>query len=414
MKLAGPGPVAAAARAAASAAISLVLLTGAPADRLLGGGAAAAVQPLSAEQRLTAQAWKQVDKNYVDRDFAGQDWFSTRQKMVKKQYDSKEEAYAEIRAMLASLGDKYTRFLTPAMFDAVYSVATGDVAGIGVELAVEPFGAAGAPAVTLSSVVEGGPAAAGGLQPGDALREADGVSLDGLSAEEAAAKVRGAVGSKLRLVAERPGAGEPLVKVLERQTVKLAGVTSSSATVDGVRANLIRVKQFSTATADDVRAALEKDKGAKAYVLDLRGNTGGYFPAGVDVARLFLPKDSAITYTVDRARNVVPYTTYDDGAYTAPLVLLVDGKTASASEVLSSALQDNGRAKLVGSRTFGKAVIQTVEKLDDGSAVVVTIARYETPKRTNINQQGIEVDVAKECPAAKPAAECLPAGLLRS
>ena len=110
----------------------------------------------------------------------------------------------------------------------------------------------------------------------------------------------------------------------------------------------------------------------------------------------------------DKKRNVVTYQAYEDGAYLdQKLTLLVDGKTASASEILASALQDNGRATLVGSQTFGKAVIQTVERLEDGSAVVVTIARYETPKHTNINKQGIVPDVNKACPTTTPAPDCL-------
>ena len=124
---------------------------------------------------------------------------------------------------------------------------------------------------------------------------------------------------------------------------------------------------------------------------------------GVDVARLFLKAETPITYVIDKRQQVTTYNTFADGEYTSlPLVLLVDSNTASASEILSSCLQDNQRAALVGPtpKTFGKAVIQTVEQLDDGSAVVVTIAQYQTPKRTNINQVGISVDVQKSCPKA--------------
>jgi len=173
----------------------------------------------------------------------------------------------------------------------------------------------------------------------------------------------------------------------------------------------VRIKAFSTATAADVRAALEKLSKQKLQLLvvDLRGNTGGYFNGGIDVARLLLPKDAAITYVTDRSRAEVTYTTYEDGLDTlTPLVVLVDSRTASAAEILSSALQDNGRATLVGARTYGKAVIQTVSKLADGSAVVVTTAKYETPKRTNINKLGIQVDIEKECPVKLGANECLP------
>jgi len=398
-----------------SAALS-VLLLGAPTTPA--GVLPASAAYLTDEQRLAAQAWTFTDRNYVDRSFAGQDWFQTRKNLVKKKYASTDAAYDEIRAMLGSLGDKYTRFLTPAQYKAVYSVATGDVAGIGVELEAKPAAAAGGqPRVAISSVVEGGPAEAAGLLPADVLEEVDGFSLRGLSPEEAAAKVRGAVGTKLRLSVSRGGSDAPLVKLLERATVKLAGVTSSSTSAAGGRVGYVRIKQFSTTTASDVSKALSEMAGAQAFVLDLRGNTGGYFPGGVDVARLFLPKQTGITYVVDKARNTAAYTTYDeDGPFVAtPLVLLVDSKTASASEILASALRDNDRAALVGERTFGKAVIQTVEQLEDGSAVVVTMAKYETPvRRSDINQLGLPADVSKECPAGKEAVACIPPDLLRS
>lgn len=346
--------------------------------------------------------------------------------MVQRKYaasSAPDEVYDEIRKMLASLGDKYTRFLTPVMFDAVYSVATGDVAGIGVELQAVPKSGApsdspeaiGAPtAVKLVSVVEGSPAERAGLRPGDAVEEVDGNTVGSLSAEEAAARVRGAVGTKLRIVVRRDGESEPLVRLIERASVKLEGVTSSLEVKDGAKIGLVKIKQFSTTTAADVAAALEalKAKKASALLVDLRGNTGGYFTGGVDVARLFLKKDAVITFVTDKKRNVVTYQAYEDGAYTTePLIVLVDERTASASEILSSALQDNERATLVGTKTFGKAVIQTVEKLNDGSAVVVTIARYETPKHTNINKQGIQPTITKECPKVTPAIECLPKGL---
>jgi len=368
----------------------------------------AAAKQLTDDQYLVAEAWRKADAQFVDRTFAGQDWFKLRQTLVKKKYEDREAAYEEIRAMLGSLGDRYTRFLTPAMYDAVYSVATGDVAGIGCEIAssdgqiTSNQKVAKDATVVFSTIVEGSPAEQAGLRPGDVLEEVDGFSLRGLSPEEAAAKVRGAVGSRLRLTVSRAGEAEPLVKLITRAPVKLAGVTSSLQ--DGpakTKVGYVRIKQFSTTTATDVAAALEQltAKGAKAFVFDLRGNTGGYFPGGVDVARLFLRAEAPITYVVDKRDQTTTYAAFEDGAYAnVPLLLLVDGKTASASEILSSAMQDNARATLVGEQTFGKAVIQTVEQLNDGSAVVVSIAKYQTPKRTDINRKGIAPEVLKACP----------------
>jgi len=305
------------------------------------------------------------------------------------------------------------------MYDAVYSVATGDVAGIGDELAATgPKDASGVAAVSLASEVENAPSDQAGLREGDIVIEADGTNLRGLSPEEAASKVRGPVGSKLRLVIERAGEPEPLVKLITRAEVKLAAVTSSLESAGGEKVAFVRVKQFSTTTAADVRRELDAlvGKGATAFVLDVRGNTGGYFPGGVDLARLFLRAEAKITDVVDNRQQKTAYTAFEDGAFASGrVVVLVDEKTASASEIFSSAMQDNGRATLVGTpRTFGKAVIQTVTQLDDGSAVVVTMARYQTPKGTNINQKGIATDVTKECPKAPTAAVACVAEVLKS
>ena len=317
---------------------------------------------LSPEQKLVASAWKKVDQEYVDRTFAGQDWFTVRQKLVKQNYASRDAAYDEIRGMLGKLGDKYTRFLTPAMYDAVFSVATGDVAGIGVELEAlggDPFAKGGGTGVAIATVVEGGPADKAGLKPGDVLQSVDGDDVGAKTPEEAAAGVRGAPGSRVRLAVRRDGADEVLV--IERGAVKLAAVTTKVAkAAKGETVGVIRIRQFSTSTAADVKKALEElTPKVGRLVLDLRGNTGGYFPGGVDVARLLLPNDATITVVTDYKLNEVKYTTFDDGVeLEKPVVALVDGRTASASEILTSALQDNARATVVGGDEKGSNVRQ--------------------------------------------------------
>jgi len=243
------------------------------------------------------------------------------------------------------------------------------------------------------------------------LVSVDGTTLAiGISAEETSAFVRGPAGSKVGLKVRRAAAAadapaEPVI--IERGKVKIDAVSSKLLGKVG----LIRIRNFSTSTAEDVQKAIKEFEGqATKIVIDLRGNTGGYFTGGVDVARLLLPKDKFITYVRDYKGNELSYQTYEDGLDTAtPLFLLVDEKTASASEILSSALQDNGRATLVGKQTFGKAVIQNVAALSDGSAVVVTTAGYETPARTKINGKGITPDVKRdaECVLGTAALDCL-------
>jgi len=295
-------------RAATSVLLASTLLFG----EVGGPSAAIASQPLTEEQKLTAEAWRVTDREFVDREFKGQDWFSVRQKMVKRKYVSHNEAYDEVRAMLATLGDKYTRFLTPSAYDAVFAVATGGVVGIGVELQTEPV-EEGKPQtrVVINNVVPGGPAERAGIAAGDEIVNADGMDTTVLTAEEASKFVRGASGSKLRLVLRSPGEAEPRVLLIERAAVKLAAVTKSSVAVGGKSVGIVQIRQFSLATAEDVKAALTEllAKKPDALALDLRGNTGGYFTGGVDVARLLLPKGSAITYVTDNRRNVVTYET---------------------------------------------------------------------------------------------------------
>ena len=372
--------------------------------------------PFTEEQKLSAEAWKVTDKEFVDRTFGGQDWFMTRTKLLKEtKKTTRDETYDQIRAMLKSLDDKYTRFLTPAMYGAIYATATGDVAGVGCELAAEPRadGKEGTE-VVFSNIFEGSPAEKAGLMSGDVLVGVDSDPLPvSLSAEETSAKVRGPAGSKVRLSVRRRAAAvdaEPETLIIERGKVKIDAV--SSQLLAG-KVGLIKVRNFSTSTAEDVKKALTEftSEGVSKLVIDLRGNTGGYFPGGVDVARLLLPKDAFITNVIDYKGNELSYQTYEDGLDTAtPLFVLVDEKTASASEILASALQDNGRAQLVGTQTFGKAVIQNVAKLADDSAVVVTTARYESPKKRPINQVGITPDLKRdggECAKGTAPLDCL-------
>ncbi|EOD11533.1 hypothetical protein EMIHUDRAFT_214344 [Emiliania huxleyi CCMP1516] len=193
-------PLAPIARAAASSLASVLLassLLGGDVGPQLGPAAAFASQPLTEEQKLVAEAWRVTDREFVDREFGGQDWFSVRQKMLKQRYDSRVDAYDQVRAMLAALDDKYTRFLTPSAYDAVFATATGGVVGIGVELQTETEPSN---RVTINNVVPGGPADRAGVRPGDEIVNADGEDCTRLSAEEASKYVRGAAGSKLRLV----------------------------------------------------------------------------------------------------------------------------------------------------------------------------------------------------------------------
>mmetsp|Transcript_56239 Transcript_56239/g.119590 ORF Transcript_56239/g.119590 Transcript_56239/m.119590 type:complete len:492 (-) Transcript_56239:57-1532(-) len=364
------------------------------------------------EQRFVAEAWRQVDNAYIDRTFNHQNWFQMRQDALNKKYKSMDEARSEVEKMLASLGDRYTRYLTPAKYDSIVNAATGNVCGVGVELALGKDGNM----VIASDVEPNGPAAKGGLKPNDVFVEVDGVRFDDGKAtpDDVAVVIRGLQGSKVGMVVEREG--NTVDFILTREPIKITSVRSYLADKPGLdgKVGVVRIKNFSGTTADTVKSELEglKKKGATRLVLDLRGNPGGLLPGGVDTASLFLEANKPVVFVADKKGVVDAQSTLGEGVdLESPLVLLVDGNTASAAEVMTAALKENGRATVAGKQTFGKGIVQTIRQLEGGQngGVAVTIARYETPDHHDINKQGIPVDVETSVDCGKEdALACLP------
>lgn len=364
---------------------------------------------LTEPQKLVAEAWRIVDQSYVDRTFNNHDWFKVRMKAVKRAYASVDEGYGAIRDILSLLDDPYTRFLTPNQYSSLTSSASGDLAGVGVEMF--PVRVDGA--LMITSAVEKSPAERGGVRANDVISTIDGEETEGLTPDEAAARIRGKPGTSVQLDLIRDkGKGEEYVLDLRRESLKLKSV-KHELLKPGL--GYVKIKQFNSATADDMRAALDDLRAQKAsrFVLDLRNNPGGYFPAGVDVARLFYKGGKPIVFVVDKNGIQDEMDSAVDGEFSnEPLVVLVNKATASASEILAGALQDSGRAKLIGQQTFGKGVVQTISPLSDGSGLAVTIARYETPGHKNINKIGIAPDVTSDCAADAAALTCIPDGLI--
>mmetsp|Transcript_11583 Transcript_11583/g.20857 ORF Transcript_11583/g.20857 Transcript_11583/m.20857 type:complete len:492 (-) Transcript_11583:188-1663(-) len=364
------------------------------------------------EQRFISEAWRQVDNAYIDRTFNHQDWFQLRQDALKKKYKSMDEARSEVEKLLGSLGDRYTRYLTPAKYDSIVNAATGNVYGVGVELAQNKE----AMRVIASDVEPNGPAAKGGLKPKDVFMEVDGVRFDDGKAtpDDVAVVVRGPEGSKVGVVVERDG--KTVDFILTREPIKITSVRSyigeNSGVVDG-KVGVIRIKSFSGTTAETVKSELEglKKKGATKFVLDLRGNPGGLLPGGVDTASLFLEANRPVVFVANKNGVVDTQSTLGDGVdLSSQLVLLVDRNTASAAEVMTAALKENKRSTVVGEQTFGKGIVQTIRQFEGGEngGVAVTIARYETPEHHDINKQGIPVDVETNVDCGKEdALTCL-------
>ncbi len=342
---------------------------------------------LSDAQKLVAEAWRVVDQAYVDKTFNKHDWFAERQRAVKKAYADVDDGRSAIRDLLAKLDDPYTRLLTPAQHAALRATATGELSG-GVGVLLSPD----SPPRIAAPPDEDTPAA--GLHVGDVLVAVDGEDVTELTPDEVAARIRGMPGTDVTLTLQSD-AGKVSLRTMTRTALRLKTVSARREGDVGV----VRLKGFNERTANDVREALTNTVGdAKKVVLDLRGNPGGYFAGGVDVARLFLHSGEPIVYVVDRNGITDEMDCYNDGPWAdVPLTVVVDENTASASEILAGALLDNKRATLVGTKTFGKGVVQTVTPLSDGGAVSVTIARYETPNKVDINKRGIEPMVRATC-----------------
>mmetsp|Transcript_5784 Transcript_5784/g.6335 ORF Transcript_5784/g.6335 Transcript_5784/m.6335 type:complete len:464 (-) Transcript_5784:65-1456(-) len=363
---------------------------------------------MSQEQTAVAEAWRLVDNSFIDRTFNDQNWFKLRQDNVKRKYKSMDDARGSITTMVGSLGDKYTRYLSPSKYQSLVDAATGNLCGVGVEISTNKDGR-----IIASDVEPNSPAQLAGIQPKDIFYEADGSRFDSLSTpDDVALNLRGAEGSRVGIVMERNG--EKLDFIVTRKPIKISTVRSYMTTSPKVdKIGVIRIKSFSGNTVTAVKTELEdvKKKGAKAVVFDLRGNPGGLLPGGVDLASAFLEKDKPVVFVVNKNGVVDAQCTYETGIdLDTPVAIYVNSATASAAEVFTAAMQENGRATVIGEQTFGKGIVQTIKPLtNNNGGIAVTVAKYETPKRNSINKVGITVDIktSVECPK-DDISSCLP------
>ena len=366
--------------------LGLVLLT-APAAGLLA---------LSDTQQLVVEAWRLVNQSYVDpARFEQVHWKRLRQKALEQPIQSSTEAYAAIEAMLSPLGDPYTRLLRPDDYATVRSNTQGTVTGVGLQLGLRSDDQR----IVVIAPLDGSPAAEAQIPSGAEVLQVDGQATEALGLERTAAALRGPAGS--RVLVQLAVQGVPREVELERRQVELRPVRSKRLRVGEHTLGYLRITQFSEPVPAAVTEALAdlNGKAIEGLILDLRNNSGGLVRAGLAVANDLLSGDP-IVETQDRDGLSSPQVAAPGRLYDGPMLTLVNGGTASASEILAGALQDNGRSELVGTRTFGKGLIQTLIPLGDTSGLAVTVARYLTPSGRDIQNQGIEPDL--ELPQPEP------------
>lgn len=345
---------------------------------------------LTEEQQLLSEAWRIVNRSYVDDTFNHRNWWNIREAALKHPLNNREATYTAIQEMLANLDDPFTRLLKPEQYRSLQVNTSGELTGVGLQIAVDPQTGE----LTVVAPLAGSPADRAGIRPRDRIIKIDGTLTTALTLDEAAARMRGQAGTPVTLTLMREGSNDPEEIELLRDRIALNPVYAELRSApENLPIGYIRLSQFSANAASEIARAIEslERQGAVAYVLDLRNNPGGLLQAGIEVARLWLDAGT-IVYTVNRQGILGSFEASGDALTHAPLVLLVNQGTASASEILAGALQDNGRAKLVGEKTFGKGLIQSLFDLSDGSGLAVTVAKYETPKHTDINKLGIVPD----------------------
>jgi carboxyl-terminal processing protease len=344
-------------------------------------------QALTDEQRLINEVWRIVDRAYVDPSYNHQNWFALREKALKQAGSDREQTYELIQGMVSALGDPFTRVLKPEQYRSLQTSTAGALMGVGLQIAQD----VDTKQLTVIAPIAGSPAAKAGIQPADLILDIDGRVAKGLSLDEAAERMRGPIGTVVSLTIERGGTSKEYDLIRDR--IELNPVVSELRQENGQKLGYIRLNQFNANAADEVATSIKnlEKKGANGYILDLRNNPGGLLQSGVAIARDWIDQGE-IVFTVSRSGALDSYEATGSALTADPLVVLVNKGTASASEILAGALQDNGRGVILGEQTFGKGLIQSLFDLSDGAGLAVTVAKYETPTHQDINKLGITPD----------------------
>ncbi|WP_019487571.1 MULTISPECIES: carboxyl-terminal processing protease CtpC [Kamptonema] len=347
-------------------------------------------------KELVDEVWQIIDKSYVDGTFNQIDWKAVRNDYLNRTYTNDEEAYKAIREMLKKLDDPYTRFMDPEEFRNMQIDTSGELTGVGIQLTQDEE----TKKLVVISPIEDTPAFQAGILAKDIITKIDGKSTEGMDTTQAVNLIRGPINSQVTLTILR--GNKEIDFKLKRAKIEIHPVRSSVNKSSAGDIGYIRLNQFSANAASEMRDAIKslEQKKVTGYILDLRSNPGGLLYGSIEIARMWL-KEGTIVSTVDRLGEADRQTANQRAMTDKPLVVLVDGGSASASEILSGALQDNKRAVLVGTKTFGKGLVQSVRGVGNGSGMAVTIAKYFTPNGTDINHAGIEPDFKVELTEAQ-------------
>lgn len=338
-------------------------------------------------QQLYDNVWKIVNTKYVDQTNNQQNWNRWRHK-YDAQIRTDEDAYVAIDTMLASLNDPYTKFLNPKEFAEETSSIKGSLKGIGVQIGVKDG------KLLVIAPMEDTPAEKAGLIAEDEIVEINGESTKGITVDKAADKIRGEEGTTVVLTIKRKN--QPLKKYTIARAEIIIKSVSTKIPNDvklAPQVGYIRLSSFISKNAkDEFLTELNKMKDKQGYIIDLRSNPGGLLSNAIMMSDMFID-GGVIVSTVDR--DGYKDTTRATRNYITdkPLIVLINKGSASASEIFSGALKDNQRALIVGETSFGKGLVQEVNKLPNGSGMNVTIQKYLTPNGTDINKKGITPDI---------------------
>ncbi|KAL2614057.1 hypothetical protein R1flu_025749 [Riccia fluitans] len=348
---------------------------------------------LVTNESVVEEAWEVVNENFLDarrHSWSADDWLKKKEEVLKRPLRSRMSAYGAIKEMLGSLNDPYTRFLTPDQF---LQLSKYDVTGIGLNIGETEEN--GATYLRVLGIVLGSPAQTMGVRQGDELVAVNGTSVRGMTAFDAASLIQGPKGTPVSIQIRHGPCEEVQSLTIAREQDVRTPVFYRLEKTQNTLTGYIRLKEFNALAKRDLVTAMKRlqDAGATSFLLDLQDNPGGLVQAGIEIARLFLDGGETIIQTVGRdpsdyksiMATGVPFTK-------APLMVLVNDRTASASEIVAAALHDNCRAVLVGNRTFGKGLIQSVYELSDGSGIILTVGKYVTPGHVDIDRNGIDPD----------------------